>query len=119
MSTISKIISFVIFVIFITILLNDGEQLTIKHCKEIQNEEYYCVISKKIKNMQNHGEISIYGVDLISQKKIILSPGSTGEGWLLFDKIEVGDSLIKRSGLSVFYITNYPKRDSVIFNCNR
>ncbi len=119
MSTAFKTTLLIVFITFIALLLYDGEQVTTKHCNEILNEDYFCNISKKVKDIQNHGEISIHCLDLRSRKRFILSPGSTGNGWLFFDKIEIGDSIIKKSGEGIFYIINYPKRDSIVFNCDR
>jgi hypothetical protein len=118
MPILTRLILIVIFVAFVIAILYDGNKLSKKLCHQILNEAHFGIVKKKIKDMNNHGHIDIYYVDTISYSEGVLAPDPTGEGLTLYNKIEIGDTIKKESGLGAFYILNYPKKDSVIFHCN-
>lgn len=118
MSIMSKLILFVFFLLFVVYKIYEQNELSEKLCNEIMNKSIQGIVKNKIRDLNNHGHIDVFYIDLVTNKASEFAPNETGVRDVLYVKIEIGDTLIKESGMGVFYINNYPKRDSVVFNCD-
>lgn len=117
MSNTGKLVVCSIFILFVIIIIYDGNNIAKDHCeKEFQSEYFGCLINKT-KDLKNHGHVDLYIKDFKSNQVRVLDPGSTGQDWAFYDKVSKGDTIIKHASGGIFYILNGAKRDSIVFSC--
>lgn len=112
-----KLLPFVLILIVFLSNLYYYSNLRNKKCLLIQNNKFNCLVTKKIKVLKDHNRKEIHCRDLISDSIFFISPLVFNPPSLLFDKVEVSDTLFKDKNTNLFFIINTNKRDSFVFSC--
>lgn len=112
-----KLLPFVLILSVFLFNLYYYDNLRNKKCLLIQNNNFNCVVIKKIVVLKDHNRKEIHCRDFISDSVFFISPLVVNPPSLFFDKVEVGDTLTKDKNSNLFFIANINKRDSFIFSC--
>ncbi len=89
----------------------------IRDCNAIFSNEYNCLVEKKDIDSRDHGTVKIFCRGLTNDSDFVFYPRRVYKLPEFNALVNIGDTLVKQSGSSCFFVLNGAKRDSIIFNC--
>lgn len=116
-----KILFLIGLLIFIATIISEiliSRNENISTCKKIFTEEINSIIKEKNKIKYEHGLHVLKGIDIYSTKQFLFYPYNIIPANLLFDKTDIGDTLLKQANSYIIVIHKKDKIDTFVFNCN-
>lgn len=115
--TIFKILPYFVIIIIFLANIFYYDNLRNKRCSLVLSSNYYCIVKQKIEVVKDHDRTELLCQSIGFDSIFILLPSVINPANTIFERINEGDTLIKKANSNVFAIMNTNKRDSFVFNC--